>query len=179
MRFFKVMLAAFLLCLLLPCCALGESADVSVLSPVEMGPETDGQVLDLYCGPTQGFYRHAGQTLDTGKPYVLFGQYDCWAMAAQGTADSFGPVGWVEAGSIPDIPYEPQLGFEDGFAAMVEETAPMTDNPLAEDPFDGWTAALEPGTQVTVLAQLDGWLYVQAELEDAPVRAFIMADTVF
>ena len=55
----------------------------------------------------------------------------------------------------------------------------MTDNPLAEDPFDGWTAALEPGTQVTVLAQLDGWLYVQAELEDAPVRAFIMADTVF
>ena len=62
---------------------------------------------------------------------------------------------------------------------MVEETAPMTDNPLAEDPFDGWTAALEPGTQVTVLAQLDGWLYVQAELEDAPVRAFIKAYTVF
>lgn len=179
MRFFNVMLAVLLLCLLIPCCALGESADVSVLSPVEMAPETDGQVLDLYCGPTQGFYRHAEQTLDTGKPYVLFGQYDCWAMAAQGTADSFGPVGWVEAGSIPDIPYEPQLGFEDGFAAMVEETAPMTDNPLAEDPFDGWTAALEPGTQVTVLAQLDGWLYVQAELEDAPVRAFIKAYTVF
>ena len=33
MRFFNVMLAALLLCLLLPCCALGESADVSVLSP--------------------------------------------------------------------------------------------------------------------------------------------------
>ena len=179
MRFFNVMLAALLLCLLLPCCVLGESADASVLSPVEMAPETEGQVLDLYCGPTQGFYRHAGQTLDTGKPYVLFGQYDCWAMAAQGTADSFGPVGWVEAGSIPDIPYEPQLGFEDGFAAMVEETAYLTDNPLAESPFDGWTAVLEPGTPITVLAQYGDWLYVQSELEDMPVRAFIMADTVF
>ena len=95
MRFFKSMLAALLLCLLLSCAALGESA--GALTPMERSPEADGQVLDLYCGPTQGFYRHGGQTLDTGKPYVLFGQYDCWAMAAQGTAESFGPVGWVEA----------------------------------------------------------------------------------
>ena len=179
MRFFKFLLAALLVCMLLPCCAFGEGADVSALVPMEMAPEAQGQVLELYCGPTQGFYRHAEQTLDTGKPYVLFGQYDCWAMAAQGTTDSFGPVGWVEAGSIPEIPYEPQLGFEDGFAAMVEETALMTDNPLAKDPFDGWTVSLEPGTQVTVLAQLGDWLYVQTELEDAPVRAFIKADTVF
>ena len=179
MRFFKVMLAALLLCLLLPCCAFGQSDGVSALVPMEMAPEAEGQVLELYCGPTQGFCRHAEQTLDTGKPYVLFGQYDCWAMAAQGTADSFGPIGWVEAGSIPEIPYEPQLGFEDGFAATVEEAAPMTDNPLAEHPFDGWTVSLEPGTQVTALAQLGGWLYVQAELEDAPVRAFIRSDTVF
>lgn len=179
MRFFKVMLAALLLCLLLPCCVLGESADVSVLVPMAMSPEADGQVLDLYCGPTQGFYRQDGQTLDTGKPYVLFGQYDCWAMAAQGTKDAFGPVGWVEAGSITDIPYQPQLGFEDGFAAMIEETAPMTDNPFAENPFEGWSAALEPGTSIIVLAQLDGWLYVQSEIDGTPVRAFIQATTVF
>ena len=38
MRFFNVMLAALLLCLLLPCCALGESAEVSALTPVEMTP---------------------------------------------------------------------------------------------------------------------------------------------
>lgn len=179
MRFFKCLLAAILLCMLLPCCAFGEGADVSALVPMEMAPEAEGQVLDLYCGPTQGFYRHGGQTLDTGKPYVLFGQYDCWAMAAQGSADSFGPVGWVEAGSIADIPYQPQLGFEDGFAATVEEAAQLTDNPLSNDPFAGWPLSLEPGTSIIVLAQIDGWLYVQAELEDAPVRAFIKAETVF
>ena len=177
MRCLKVTFAALLLCLLLPVCALCESMDV--LIPLDMPPETEGQLLDLYCGPTQGFYRHEGQTLDTGKPYVLFGQYDCWAMAAQGSAESFGPVGWVEAGSIVGIPYEPQLGFEDGFAAMIEETAPMTDNPLAENPFEGWTAVLEPGTQVTVLSQLGDWLYVQAEIEGTPARAFIPMNTIF
>lgn len=177
MRFLKITLAALLLCLLLPMLALGESMDTLV--PAQMPAEADRQVLDLYCGPTQGFYRHGDQTLDTGKPYVLFGQYDCWAMAAQGTPDAFGPVGWVEAGSITDIPYEPQLAFEDGFAAMIEETALLTDNPLSGNPFEGWTAALEPGTQVTVLAQLGDWIYVQAEIEGSPVRAFIRANTVF
>jgi len=175
----RSILTMLLLLCLLSCPALGEAVDAAMLSPLEMPPETEGQVLDLYCGPTQGFYRHGGQTLDTGKAYVLFGQYDCWAMAAQGTKENFGPVGWVEAGSITGIPYEPQLAFEDGFAAMIEEAAPMTDQPLAENPFEGWTQTLEPGAQVTVLAQLDGWLYVQAEIEDFPVRAFIPMNTVF
>jgi len=178
MRLFSLILCTLLVCLL-PCCALGEAIDVAALAPMEMSAQAEAQILDLYCGPTQGFYRHGDQTLDTGKPYVLFGQYDCWAMVAQGTPDAFGPIGWVEAGSITDIPYEPQLAFEDGFAAMVEESAQMTDNPLAENPFDGWTAALEAGTQVTVLAQLDEWIYVQSEMEDIPLRAFIRANTVF
>lgn len=179
MRMFTSILVALLVCLLLPCAALGEAPGLSALEPIQMTAEADGQVLDLYCGPTQGFYRQSEQTLDTGKPYVLFGQYDCWAMVAQGTSDSFGPVGWVEAGSITDIPYEPQLAFEDGFAAMIEETAPLTDNPLSADPFSGWAAILEPGASITVLAQLDGWLYVQADIDGTPVRAFIKADTVF
>lgn len=179
MCFFRRLLAAMLLCLLIPCAALCESAEIGTLTPIEMTPDSEGQTLALYCGPTQGFYRQGEQTLDTGKPYVIFGQFDCWAMAAQGTAESFGPIGWVEAGSIAELPYEPQLSFEDGFVAVIEETAQLTDNPLAENPYDGWTASLVPGTQVTVLAQLDSWLYIQAEIEDTPVRAFIQANTVF
>ena len=171
-------LLALLLLLALPACA--QELEIGALSPVGMDAAYgETTLIDLYCGPTMGISRDGEAVIDLGQPFVFFGQYDCWAMASQGTADSFGPVGWVEAGSIPDIPYEPQLGFEDGFAAMVEETAPMTDNPLAEDPFDGWTAALEPGTPIIVLAQYGDWLYVQSELEDMPVRAFIMADTVF
>ena len=176
MRMFKLFFASMLVCLLLPCAALSEAIDAAVLTPIEMTPEAEGQVLDLYCGPTQGFYRHSEQTLNTGKPYVLFGQYDCWAMAAQGTADAFGPIGWVEAGSIVDIPYEPQLGFEDGFAAMVEEEAMATNDPLGASE---WDIVLPQGTQITVLAQLGEWLYVQCDVGDVPARVFIPANTVF
>ena len=176
MRLFSLLLCTLLVCLLLPCCALGETIDADILTPIEMTPEAEGQVLDLYCGPTQGFYRHGEQALDTGKPYVLFGQYDCWAMAAQGTKDVFGPVGWVEAGSITDIPYEPQLGFEDGFAAMIEEAATATNDPLGTAEA---IAALEAGTPIIVLAQLGEWIYVQCDIGDTPARVFIPADTVF
>lgn len=175
----KRLIVLFLALLLLSPAVLAEDAGLSPLVPIEMLPEEIAQTLDLYCGPTQGFYRHAGQTLDTGKPYVIFGQYDCWAMAAQGTASDFGPVGWVEAGSIADLPYEPQLAFEDSFAAIVEEIAAVTDHPLSSDPFAGWTIAFDQGAEITVLAQLGDWLYVQGEFEDIPARVFIKADTVF
>ena len=173
------LLPLLMLLALLPLCAFAEAIDAYSLSPIEMPIEESAQILDLYCGPTQGFYRHEAHTLDTGKPYVLFGQHDCWAMAAQGTAASFGPIGWVEAGSIADIPYEPQLSFEDSFAAVVEEPAAVTDHPLADDPFAAWSITLEPGTEIIVLAQLGDWLYVQAELDGIPARVFIKADTVF
>ena len=179
MRMIRFFLAALLLCLLLPCCALGEEMVAAALTPIDMPPDAQGQILELYCGPTQGFYRHGEQTLDTGKPYVLFGQYDCWAMAAQGIDNAFGPIGWVEAGSILNIPYDPQLAFEDGFSAMIEEDAQATNHPLAENPFEDWNATLSAGTQVTVLAQLGKWLYVQTEIEDAPARVFIPANTIF
>ena len=175
----RLFLILCLLAILLPCAALSESVEIAALVPTAMTPDSEAQVLDLYCGPTQGFYRRENKTLDTGKPYVIFGQYDCWAMAAQGTPDAFGPVGWVEAGFITNIPYEPQLAFEDGFAAIVEETAAVTDNPMVDNPFEGWVVQLAPGTEITVLAAYGDWLYVQCELEDTPARVFIKADTVF
>lgn len=161
---------------LLPLAALCEDMDAAILTPIAMAPETEGQILDLYCGPTQGFYRHGDQTLDTGKAYVLFGQYDCWAMAAQGTPEKFGPVGWVEAGSITDIPYEPQLAFEDGFAAMVEEDAKATNDPFGTTE---WNEVLPQGTQITVLSSVGEWLYVQCDIQGVPARVFIPANTVF
>ena len=176
MKVMNMLLACALLCLALTPAA---AEDIFALVPVPMTAETDAQELALYCGPTQGFYRRVGQTLSTGAPYVVFGQYDCWAMAAQGTAEDFGPVGWVEAGSLPGLDGAAELGFDDGFAATLEQDAPATNDPLADDPFAHWDAVLPCGTQVIVLAQLDGWLYVQAELEDVPARVFIAAETVF
>ena len=81
MRFLKLALLSLLI-LMLPAVALGEDLGVTALEAVSMSAQADGPQLELYCGPTQGFYRHEAQTLDTAKDYVVFGQYDCWAMAA-------------------------------------------------------------------------------------------------
>lgn len=177
MRFLKIMLAAMLVCLL-PCTALCQDADLFMLEPIEMATETNGQVLDLYCGPTQGFYRHGEQALDLTQPYVLFGQHDCWAMAAQGTPDAFGPVGWVEAASLPIAADAPSLAFEEALVAMIEEDAPLTNDPHGLCPQDAWSVTLPRGAQVILLAAMGDWVYIQADLSGTPVRAFIPAACV-
>ena len=168
MRFLKFAILSLLVCLMIPVLACSEDLGVTALNPIAMTAEADAQVLELYCGPTQGFHREAEQTLDTGKDYVIFGQYDCWAMAAQGTPDAFGPVGWVEAGSIENLPYDPQLAFEDALVVTVEDEAILTND------FENAIVRIVPGTAVTLLAQFGEWGYVQAEFDDMlPIRAFI------
>ena len=168
MRCLKLVTILLLVSLMLPALAISEDLGVTVLSPISMTPDAEAQTLELHCGPTQGFYRCEGQVLDTGKDYVVFGQYDCWAMAAQGTKDAFGPVGWVEAGSLENLPYEPQLAFEDALVVTVEDEAILTND------FENAIVRIVPGTCVTLLAQFGDWGYVQAEFDDMlPIRAFI------
>jgi len=168
MRCLKLTIISLLVCLMLPALAIAEDLGVTALSPIAMTTDAESQILELYCGPTQGFHRHEEQTLDTGRDYVVFGQYDCWAMSAQGTPDAFGPVGWVEAGSIENLPYDPQLIFEDALEVTVEDEAILTND------FENAIVRVVPGTTVTLLAQFGDWGYVQAEFDDMlPIRAFI------
>lgn len=168
MRPMKLLFLSLLVCLMLPALAISEDLGVMALSPIAMPPDAEALALELYCGPTQGFHREDGQTLDTGKDYVVFGQYDCWAMAAQGTPEAFGPVGWVEAGALESLPYEPQLAFEDALPVTVEDEAMLTND------FENAIVRVVPGTAVTLLAQFGDWGYVQAEFDDMlPIRAFI------
>lgn len=172
----KRVLSLFLLLTLACMPALAQEIELSPLTPASMPAAALDEPVALYCGPTQGFYRHAEQTIDLSQPFVCFGQYDCWTMVAQGTPGAFGPVGWIEGGLFDEADV-PDLSFEDGFAAMVEETAPMTDDPQRPD--QPWEISLPRGTQITVLAGYGDWLYVQAEIEDSPVRAFVPKDCIF
>ena len=168
MRLMKLLFLSLLVLLMIPALCIAEDLGVTALSPIAMSPDAEALALELYCGPTQGFHREDGQTLDTGKDYVVFGQYDCWAMAAQGTPEAFGPVGWVEAGSLESLPYEPQLAFEDALPVTVEDEAMLTND------FENAIVRVVPGTAVTLLAQFGDWGYVQAEFDDMlPIRAFI------
>lgn len=169
----RVILVLSLLCLL---CAPALAEDIAALAPAAMTPVKSFEPVALYCGPTQGFYRHQEQTIDLTKPFVCFGQYDCWVMVAQGTPEAFGPVGFIEGGLF-DESGVPELSFEDGFAAMVEETAAVTNDPLRPD--SAWDIALDRGAQVTVLAAYGDWLYVQTEIDGVPARVFVPKDCIF
>ena len=163
----RKLLPLFALLLMLPLCAAAQDVsalDVCVLTPVAFGAVEEGGTPALYCGPTQGSYHFGEQTLDLSKPYVFFGQSDCWAMVAQGTPDAFGPVGWVESALLDALPDAPELSFDNALTAMVEEDASVTNDPLVAG-----------GTEVIVLASFGDWLYVQTEIAGAPARVFIPA----
>ena len=163
---------AALLCalLLLPALALGEGIDIGALTPAAHVAEPDAAPTALYCGPTQGFYRHGELMLDPSEPYVYFGQHDCWAMVALGTPEAMGAVGWVEAAAI-DAPAEPELLFADALPVMVEDDTFLTDEPDAQEPPQ--LCAIARGTTVTLLAQYGDWGYVQCEVDGVPARAFL------
>ena len=176
----RKLLSLFALLLMLPLCAAAQDVsalDVCVLTPIAFGAVEEGGTPALYCGPTQGSYRVGEQTLDLSKPYVFFGQSDCWAMVAQGTPDAFGPVGWVESALLYALPDAPELSFDNALSAMVEEDASVTNDPLGEGGAP-WDTTLARGTDVIVLASFGDWLYVQTEIAGAPARVFIPAGAI-
>lgn len=160
--------------LMLPACA--QELDISTLTPVEC--EAVSEELEptaLYCGPTQGFLREEDATFDANDPFVYFGQYDCWAMVAAGTLEEMGAIGWIE-NAYTALPETPELAFDDALSAMIEEDTFLTVTPFAEEPQSLGT--IVRGTQVTLLAQMGDWAYVQTEMDEMPVRAFVPVSSV-
>lgn len=166
----KKLLLALTLLLALCAHASAEEITVQALNPIAIAPVNFDEPVPLYCGITQGAYRHDEESIRLDQPFVCFGQDDCWTMVAQGTPSDFGAVGWIEGGlfAAEDLA---ELSFEDGFSAMIEETAALTNVPQRPD--QPWDIALARGTMVTVLAGYGDMLYVQTEIEDTPVRAFV------
>ena len=169
-----VLTLALLMALALPACA--QELEIGVLAPVAMDAAySEPTPVDLYCGPTMGFYRDRDAAIDLGEPFVYFGQYDCWAMVAPGTPEEMGAIGWIESAAA-NLPEEPLLGFDDALSTMVEEDTFLTVTPFGESP--AALCALARGTQVLLLAQMEGWAYVQTEIEGTPVRAFLPVSAI-
>jgi hypothetical protein len=167
----KKLLAVLFAFLLLAAGALAEES-LLPLTPTAMECLVAFEPVPLHCGPTQGFYRHENQTIDLTQPFVCFGQDDCWVMAAQGTPEAFGPVGWIEGGLFA-APQLPALSFEDAFSAMIEEDAPVTNDPVNLG--SAWDIVLPRGTQVIVLAGYGDFFYIQTEIDGIPARVFVPA----
>ena len=164
----------FLCLLLLSCICFSASAEtpdlgVYTLDPVPLPGVEGAPCVPLRCGPTAQF-PGCGDEIDLSSPFLFFGQADCWAMVAAGSAEEPGPVGWIESAAC-DLPAGPELLFEDAVPVTVMEDTFLTLQPLAVDP--PRFAEITEGTQPVVLAVFGGWAYVQLETGDAPVRAFL------
>ena len=151
--------------------AQGEPLEIGTLLPTVLPAQQETGVTALYFGPTQGFLREGGTALDTGEPFVCFGQADCWAMVAPGTPEDFGPVGWIESAALDTRDTAAELTFDDALEVMIEDDAPLTADPLHGD--TPALATLPRGTRVLLLARYGDWGYVQTELGGVPVRAFV------
>ena len=160
-----------LLALVLPALAQGEPLEIGTLLPTVLPAQQETGVTALYFGPTQGFLREGEAALDTGEPFVCFGQADCWAMVAPGTPEDFGPVGWIESAALDTRDSAAELTFDDALEVMIEDEAPLTADPLHGD--TPALATLPRGTRVLLLARYGDWGYVQIELGGVPVRAFV------
>ena len=166
-----------LLCalLLLPALCFAEEVDIGVLVPIAHEAQANAGPVALYCAPTQGAYRHDELTIDLSEPFVCFGQYDCWAMVAAGTPDAMGPAGWVETAALDEAQVS-ELPFSDRYQEMVEDDTFLTDEPWAQEP--AHVIDLPHGTIVALLAQYEGWGYVQCEMEDIFLRGFLPLETI-
>lgn len=160
-----------LLALVLPALAQGEPLEIGTLLPTVLPAQQETGVTALYFGPTQGFLREGEAALDTGEPFVCFGQADCWAMVAPGMPEDFGPVGWIESAALDTRDSAAELTFDDSLEVMIEDDAPLTADPLHGD--TPALATLPRGTRVLLLARYGDWGYVQTELGGVPVRAFV------
>lgn len=170
----SILKAALLVMLLLFAgSAAAQIPDLDVLVPEAAECADESYAVPMYAGPTVQF-RQMDATLNPSEAFVCFGQNDCWTMAAQGTPDSFGPVGWVETAAIPAQDCA-ELLFENQLAAMVEEDAPLTFVPASEEhPL----LTLHHGDPIQILGRYESFLYIETDKEDLPIRGFVPESTV-
>ena len=125
----------------------------------------------VYTGPGDQSFRITDATF-TGGAAKVYGKAGDWALITYALPDGTYHTGYV---SIAAIPAEPPVG------DLVFTAAPMTVRSAAvftDDPITGSIplAQFEAGQQVTVLAAMGNWIYVEAANflgSNLPARGFI------
>lgn len=128
-----------------------------------------GKRYPVYTGPGEKFLRAANgkAAVSTNDWIQVFGVEDGWAMIQYDLSSDRMRIGWIEASALPKNANVNALRLNDQPAVTVAE-ASMTDDPLKSQ-----TAlrVLPKGYQVTWLATLGSWAYVQDDQDWA--RGFV------
>lgn len=130
---------------------------------------TGGKKYAVYTGPGEKFLRAAdGKAAVSTNDWVqVFGVEDGWAMIQYDLSSEQMRIGWIDARALPQNAGVDALHFNDQPVVTVDAVS-LTDDPLkSRTPL----TVLQKGQQVTWLATLGNWAYVQDD--QSWVRGFV------
>jgi len=128
-----------------------------------------GQRYAVYTGPGEKFFRAADgrAAVSTNDWIQVFGVEDGWAMIQYDLSSDQCRIGWIDAAALPKNAAVSALRFNDQSAVITANTD-LTDDPLMSR---SYLTTLQKGAQVTWLATLGQWAYVQDD--QSWIRGFV------
>ena len=130
-----------------------------------------GEKYDVFSAPGRSSYRPAnGKAVMSTNDWVqVFGQEDGWVLVQYDISSGQMRFGYVDASVLPRGVQVPVLAWAEIPYEIVSDTW-LTDDPLNSCKM---LMALTAGEQVTCLATMGDWLYVETTLSGKAVRGFI------
>ncbi len=131
---------------------------------------TGHEQYDVHSGPGANYLRGAGgrAVVSTNGWIQVFGQKDGWVMIQYAIDDDHYRIGWIRAESLPEDAWVPTLSFQNTPVDLIAR-ANLTDDPLNS----GSSLGAIPAGEVTLLAEMDGWAYIEAVVSGQPARGFV------
>lgn len=142
----------------------------ALASPVELKLRT-GEKYDVFSAPGRDSYRPAnGKAVMSTNDWVqIFGEEDGWVLVQYDISSGQMRFGYVDASVLPRGSSVRQLQWASIPYSVVRSTW-MTDDPLNSCKT---LLNLSAGEQVTCLATMGEWLYVETETAGMTVRGFV------
>lgn len=130
-----------------------------------------GEKYDVFSAPGRGSHRPAkGKAVMSTNDWVqVFGQEDGWVLVQYDISSGQMRFGYVDASVLPRGVQVPVLTWAEIPYEIIAATA-LTDDPLNSCKM---LMQLQPGEEVTVLATMGEWLYVETTISGKPARGFI------
>ena len=134
-------------------------------------PERDRKYA-VYSGPGEGYVRGAKgkASVSTNEWIEVFGTCQGWTLVQYRIDTNKYRIGYIPSQYVPSYLGLQELAFEYTPAKVLAKTA-LTDDPLGSR---GALGTLPAGADVTVLAHMSGWVYV----EYRNMRGFILPETI-
>ena len=143
---------------------------IAMPRPVELNLRT-GEKYDVFSAPGRSSYRPAkGKAVMSTNDWVqIFGVEDGWVLVQYDISSGQMRFGYVDASVLPRNASVPALEWAEIPYRVVSETW------LTDDPLNSCKTLMQlgAGDEVTCLATMGDWLYVETTLSGKAVRGFI------